>query len=173
MGGLYMVNVHYANPIRSSFKLTVNNGETESYLLPESDAYCYQSGNPTAFPVICNLNTGSNTLKLEGTVIDKIEIFSVNESTLDIMDIPFLNGNDVRLERTVLTCEDTLKLISKNQNENKLEVSIYDLTGALIIHEKFFSIDDVALPLNTLSSGVKIITARIGHHLFVDKFIVR
>jgi len=69
--------VFYAIPYKANLKLTVNGGETETVLFPSSDAYCYQSGNPTNFPIIKSLNSGNNSLKC------------------------FLNKNDAFLEKNI------------------------------------------------------------------------
>ena len=76
------MKVFYANPNKSNLKVTVNSGETETIILPYSDGYCYTGGNPTSFHFIKTLNLGNNTIKLEQGFIDKIEVVSVNDTTL-------------------------------------------------------------------------------------------
>jgi len=93
--------VFYAIPYKANLKLTVNGGETETVLFPSSDAYCYQSGNPTNFPIIKSLNSGNNSLKFENGVIDKIEIISVSEALLSTENEGFLNKNDAFLEKNI------------------------------------------------------------------------
>jgi hypothetical protein len=78
----YLIKVFYANSNKSNLKVTLNNDETETIILPYSDAYCYQGGNPTSFDFIKTLNLGNNTIKLEQGFIDKIEVVSINDATL-------------------------------------------------------------------------------------------
>jgi hypothetical protein len=170
---LYFVKVFYANPFKSNLKITVNGGQTETVILPSSDAYCYQSGNPTNFPIIKSLNSGNNSLKLESGVIDKIEIVSVTDALLSTKNQGFLNNTEAHLEKTILSSNETIKLIidEKIEYENA-EVSIYDISGALL-SKKNFTTSDINLEVNNLGKGVKIVAARIGNYFFVDKIIVR
>ena len=75
----YLIKVFYANSNKSNLKVTVNSDETETIILPNSDGYCYQGGNPTSFDFIKTLNSGDNTIKLEQGFIDKIEVVSIND----------------------------------------------------------------------------------------------
>lgn len=170
---LYFVKVFYANPFKSNLKVTVNAGETETVLLPNSDAYCYQSGFPTNFPIIKSLNSGNNTLKFESGIIDKIEIMSVTEALLSTEQQGFLNKKDAYLEKTIISSTEMIKLIidKKIEYENA-EVSIYDISGALL-SKKSFNSGEINLEAYNLGKGVKIVTARIGTYFFVDKIIVR
>ena len=170
---IYFIKVFYANPNKSNLKITVNGGATETVLLPYSDAYCYQTGNPTNFPIIKTLNSGNNTLKLESGVIDKIEILSVKDALLSTENEGFLNKNDAYLEKTILSFNETIKLIiDKKVEYDNAEVSIYDISGALL-SKKNFNLGDINLEANNLGKGVKIVTARIGSYFFVGKIIVR
>jgi len=170
---LYFIKVFYAIPYKANLKLTVNGGETETVLLPSSDAYCYQSGNPTNFPIIKSLNSGNNSLKFENGVIDKIEIISVSEALLSTENEGFLNKKDAFLEKTLLSSNETLRLIiDENIEYQNAEVSIYDISGALL-NKKNFATGDINFETNNLGKGVKIVTARIGSYIFVDKIVIQ
>ena len=170
---LYFVKVFYANPFKSNLKITLNGGQTETVILPSSDAYCYQSGRPTNFPIIKSLNAGNNSLKFERGVIDKIEIILVSDALLSIENQSFLNKSEAHLEKTIISSNEILKLIvDKNIEYKNAEVSIYDISGALL-SKKNFTTSDINLELNNLGKGVKIVAARIGNYFFVDKIIVR
>lgn len=170
---LYFIKVFYANPYKSNLKVTINSGARETVLLPYSDGYCYQSGHPTNFPIIKNLNSGNNIIKLENGAIDKIEIISVNEALLSTENEGFLNKAEAHLEKTIISSNETLKLIIDKKIEyDNAEVSIYDISGALL-SRKNFTFGDINLEANNLGKGVKIVTARIGSFFFVDKIIVR
>ena len=170
---LYFIKVFYANPYKSNLKITVNGGATETVLLPYSDGYCYNSGHPTNFPIIKTLNSGNNSLKIESGVIDKIEIISVSDALLSIENVGFLNKADAYLEKTILTSNETLKLIIDKKIEyQSVEISIYDISGALLSKNNFTS-SDINLETSNLGKGVKIVTAKIGTYFFVDKIIVR
>lgn len=170
---LYFIKVFYANPIKSYLKITVNGGQVETVILPNSDAYCYQSGNPTNFPIIKSLNAGNNSLKFESGVIDKIEIISVSDALLSTENQGFLNKSEVYLEKTILSSHETIKLIIDEKIEyQSAEVSIFDISGALLSKKNFTS-GDINFEACNLGTGVKIVTARIGSYIFVDKIIVR
>jgi len=171
--GLYFINVFYANPNQSSLKITVNDSETETVILPYSDAFCFQSGNPTNFPIIKSLNSGNNTIKLEKGAIDKIEVLSVTDALLNTGNLDFLDNTKAYLERTILQANESLKLILSKELEyiNNVEVSVYDITGALIV-KKNFNTNDINLEANSFGRGIKIVTVRIGSYVFVDKIIV-
>ena len=170
---LYFVKVFYAIPYKANFKITVNGGETETIILPSSDAYCYQSGYPTNFPFIKTLNSGNNSLKFESGVIDKIEIIAVTEALLSTENTDFLNKSEAHLEKTILSSNEMIKLIIDKKIEfENAEVSIYDISGALLSKMNFTS-GDINLEATNLGKGVKIVTARIGSYFFVDKIIVR
>ena len=170
---LYFVKVFYANPYKSNLKIAVNGAATETVLLPYSDGYCYNSGHPTNFPIIKSLNSGNNSLKFENGIIDKIEIISVSDVLLSIENIDFLNKADAYLEKTILYSNETIKLIIDKKIEyDNAEVSIYDISGALLSTKNFTS-GDINLEAYNLGKGVKIVTARIGSYFFVDKIIIR
>ena len=170
---LYFVKVFYAIPYKANLKITVNGGETETVLLPSSDGYCYQSGNPTNFPIIKSLNAGNNSLKFESGVIDKIEIMSVSDALLSTEYQGFLNKKDAYLEKTILSSNETIKLVIDKKIEYlNAEVSIYDISGALLSKKNFTS-GDINLEANNLGKGVKIVVARIGSSIFVEKIIVK
>ena len=170
---LYFVKVFYANPFKSNLKITVNGGKTETILLPNSDAYCFQSGRPTNFPIIKSLNAGNNSLKFESGVIDKIEVVSITDALLSTEKFGFLDKADAYLEKTIISSNETLKLIIDKKIEyQNAEVSIYDISGSLLSKKNFTS-GDINIEAYNLGKGVKIVTARIGSYLFVDKIIVR
>lgn len=170
---LYFVKVFYAIPYKANLKVTVNGAETETIILPSSDGYCYQSGYPTNFLIIKSLNSGNNSLKFESGVIDKIEIVSVSDALLSTENVGFLNKTDAYLEKTILSSTDTIRLIIDKKIEyQNTEVSIYDVSGALLSKKNFTS-EDINLETNNLGKGVKIVAARIGSYFFVDKIIVR
>ena len=170
---LYFVKIFYANPFKSNLKITVNGDKTETILLPNTDAYCYQSGRPTNFPIIKSLNAGNNSLKFESGVIDKIEIISISDALLSTEKFGFLDKADAYLEKTLLSSSETIKLfIDKKIEYQSAEVSIYDISGALLCR-KNFTPGDINLEAYNLGKGVKIVTARIGSYIFVDKIIVQ
>ena len=170
---LYFVKVFYAIPYKANLKITVNGGETETVILPASDAYCYQAGYPTNFPIIKSLNSGNNSLKFESGVIDKTEIISVSEAMLSTENKDFLNKSEAHLEKTIISSNETIKLIVDEKIEyQNTEVSIYDISGALLSKKNFIT-SDINLEANNLGKGVKIVVARIGNYFFVDKIIVR
>jgi hypothetical protein len=170
---LYFVKIFYANPFKSNLKITVNGGKTETILLPNTDAYCYQSGRPTNFPIIKSLNAGNNSLKFESGVIDKIEVVSITDALLSTEKFGFLDKAGAYLEKTLLSSSETIKLIIDKKIEyQSAEVSIYDISGALLSKKNFIS-GDISLEANNLGKGVKIVVARIGSSMFVDKIIIR
>lgn len=171
---LYFIKVFFANPLKSNLKITVNSGESETILLPFTDAYCYQSGNPTNFPILKNLNAGNNTIKLENGVIDKIELIAITEASLSVNNDFFLIKKDAFLEKTLLNSNESLKLIiDKKMEYQDAEVSVYEITGALLSKKHFSALEDVQLETSNLGKGVKIVTARIGDYFFVDKIIIK
>lgn len=170
---LYFLKVFYANPLKVDLKITVNGGTSETILLPNSDKYCFESGNPTNFSIIKTLNSGNNSLKFENGIIDKIEIISVGDALLSIEQNGFLNKVNAHLKKTLLSSGESIRLIidEKIEYENA-EVSIYDISGALLSKNNFTS-GDINLEASNLGKGVKIVVARIGDYLFVDKIIVK
>lgn len=170
---LYFIKLFYANPLKSNLKITVNGGATETLILPSSDGYCYQSGHPTNFSIIKSLNTGNNSLKLESGVIDKIEVISITDTLLSTEKFGFLDKSNAYLEKTILYSNEIVRLIIDKKIEyDNAEVSIYDVSGALL-SKKNFNSGDINLETSNLGKGVKIVVARIGIYLFVDKIIVR
>lgn len=170
---LYFIKVFYANPSKSNLKLTVNANAPETILLPNSDKYCFESGNPTYFLILKNLNAGNNTLKFEKGIIDKIEIISVEEASLSVNDSFITDKSSAFLEKTVISSNETLKLIiDKSLEYQKSEVSIYDISGTLLIKNNFNS-KEINVEAINLGKGVKIVVAKIGSYLFVDKIVIR
>jgi len=171
--GLYFINLFYANAVKSNLKITVNGSETESILVPNSDKFCFEGGRPTNFLLLKNLNSGNNSIKIENTTIDKIEIVSVIDALLSAEKFGFLNKNDAYLEKTLLSANETIKLIiDKKVAYENVEVSIYDTSGALLTKQNFTT-DEINIDSSNLGKGVKIVTARIGSSIFVEKVIVR
>ncbi|WP_310559478.1 right-handed parallel beta-helix repeat-containing protein [Flavobacterium sp.] len=169
---LYFIKIFYANGIKSNLKLTINGADTETIILPNTDAYCSSSGNPTNFPVLKNLIAGNNSIKLENGTIDKIEVVSVTDAILSTENFGFLSKTEAYLEKTMLSSNETLRvIIDKKIEYQNAEVSIYDISGALLSKKNFTS-GDINLETSSLGKGVKIVTARIGSYLFVDKILV-
>lgn len=171
---LYFIKVFYANPLKSNLKVTVNNSASETILLPNSDKYCFESGNPTYFPILKNLNAGNNSIKFENGIIDKIELISVTEASLNVNDSFILDKSSAFLEKTLLSSDETIKLIIDKKIEyQNAEVSIYDISGALLSEKDFSVSEEIKLGTSILGKGVKIVTARVGNYFFVDKIIVK
>jgi hypothetical protein len=169
--GLYIVNVFYANPFKSNLKIRVNGGDSQTVILPYSNAYCFNSGIPTNFPLILALREGSNTITFENGVFDKIEVMSVSDAILST-EIDVYNKSVARLEKRLLTKDDNLRLILDEKTDfTNTEVVIYDISGAFII-KKNFNFPEISLETQSFGSGMKIVVARIGSYLFVDKIIV-
>jgi hypothetical protein len=169
---LYLINVFYANPLKSTLKVTVNGGATESIILPYSDAYCYQSGIPTSFPIIKTLNTGDNAIMFEQGIIDRMEVVSVNEAILSTELERFLDKTEAYLEKTIIPSSETLRLIiNKEMSSQNVEISIFDINGSLIIRKNLDS-KDMSLEANSFGTGMKILVAKVGAQLIVKKFIV-
>jgi hypothetical protein len=119
------------------------------------------------------LNAGNNSIKFENGTIDKIEVISVIDAILSTENLGFLSKTDAYLQKTVLSSNETVKLIIDDKIEyDNAEVSIYDISGKLLIKNNFSS-TDISLETSSLGKGVKIVTARIGTYLFVDKIIIR
>ncbi len=169
---LYLMNVFYANPLKSTLRITVNNGETESVILPYSDAYCYQSGIPTSFPIIKTLKAGDNTVTFEQGIIDKIEVVSVNDATLSSELEGFLDTTEAYLEKTIIHNGETIKLIINQEIESeKVEISVFDISGALLIR-KNCNTENMSFKANNFGTGMKILVAKVGTQLIVKKFVV-
>jgi hypothetical protein len=119
------------------------------------------------------LNAGNNTLKFEKGIIDKIEIISVEEASLSVNDSFITDKSSAFLEKTVISSNETLKLIiDKSLEYQKSEVSIYDISGTLLIKNNFNS-KEINVEAINLGKGVKIVVAKIGSYLFVDKIVIR
>jgi hypothetical protein len=170
----YLVKVYYLNPNMASLKMTVNNGATETILLPGSNGFCFESGNPTSFHIVTTLQAGTNTIKFEQAVIDKIEVVSVDNATLNLTDNLLEKRVDAFLQKTIISSNDSVRLIVRNNEldvNQSVELSIFDMTGRLLL-KKTCEINDISAPANRLGSGMKIVTAKIGNSLIVKKLIV-
>ena len=169
----YLIKVFYANSNKSNLKFTLNNDETETIILPYSDAYCYQGGKPTSFDFIKTLNSGNNTIELEQGFIDKIEVVSINDATLNSISEEFLDKTEAYLEKTVIAPSESIKLtINKELESKKVEVSIYNINGALLRKENF-NTNNIDIEAHSLGTGLKIFTAKIGGYLYVKKIIIK
>lgn len=178
--GLYLIKVFYSNPYKSNLKITINGGVSETFILPNTDAlYCFEGGTPTSFFIAKNLNSGNNSIKLEGSTIDKIEVIYIGSSSsrtalLNKGEDGLLNNEDAYLEKTLLTSNESLKLIiDKKVEYQDAEISVYDITGALLSKKHFSALEDLKLETSNLGKGVKIVTARVGDYFFVNKIIVK
>jgi hypothetical protein len=170
----YLVKVYYLNPSMSSLKMTVNNGATETILLPNSDGFCFEAGNPTSFHMVTTLQAGINSIQFEQAIIDKIEIVSVENATLNLTDNLLEKRLDAFLEKTIISKNESVRLILKNNDLNpnqSVELSIFDITGKVLL-KKTCDFNDISAPANRLGSGLKIVTAKIGNTLIVKKLIV-
>ncbi len=170
----YLVKVYYLNPNMTSLKMTVNDQATETILLPGSNGFCFESGNPTSFHIVTTLQAGTNSIKFEQAVIDKIEVVSVENATLNLTDNLLEKRVEAYLEKTIISKNETLRLIVRNNEleaNQSVELSIFDITGKLLL-KKNCDVNDISAPANRLGSGMKIVTAKIGNSLIVKKLIV-
>jgi hypothetical protein len=111
-------------------------------------------------------------LKFENGVIDKIELISVAGATLSVNDSFILDKSSAFLEKTFLSSGESIRLIiDKKIVYQNAEVSIYDISGALLSRNNFSS-GEINLEATNLGKGVKIVVARIGSSMFVDKIII-
>ncbi|MFK8059444.1 MAG: right-handed parallel beta-helix repeat-containing protein [Polaribacter sp.] len=169
----YLINVYYVNAEKSNLKVTVNNNASENVLLPATNGYCFQSGNPTSFSIVKQLNAGTNTLKFENGIIDKIEIVSIDNATLNTQN-PILNDKKylLYLENTLIRNNENLKIKYYNPNEfKKTKVSIYTTNGVLLVKQNFTE-NNIALQTNKLGIGVKIVVVESAGTVFVKKIII-
>lgn len=146
----------------------------ETIVLPYSDGFCYKAGNPTSFHFVRTLNSGNNTIKFAESIIDKIEIVSVNAATLGLQaDYP-RNKTEAYLEKGIISSNDQVRLILRNKDinsRNTLELSVFDITGSLLLKQKF-NTNNISVSADTLGTGLKIVTAKIGAELIVKKLVV-
>lgn len=171
--GLYFINIFYANAVKSNVKITLNGSETESILVPNSDKFCFEGGRPTNFLVLKDLNAGINSIKIENTTLDKIEIISVTDALLNAEKFGFLNKSEAYLEKTLISPTEPIKLIiDKKLHYESIEICIYDIAGALLTKQNF-NTNEINIDSSNLGKGVKIVAARIGSFIFVEKVIVR
>jgi hypothetical protein len=169
---LYIINVFYANPFKSTLKVTVNNGATDSVILPYSDAYCFESGVPTSFVIIKTFNSGDNTIMFEEGIIDRIEVVSVNDATLSTELDRFLNKTEAYLEKAIVSNSETIRLIVNKEIEAEMaKVSVFDMNGALLIR-KNCNTENINIEANNFETGMKILVVQVGAHFIVKKFIV-
>lgn len=171
--GDYLVTVYYLNAVKSSLKIAVNNNEQETIILPASDAFCFQSGNPTSFSFVQKLNKGLNSIRFENGIIDKIEILDVAKTTLSLASqLPKTKKELVYLNKTIFKSSEHIELKYFDPNNvEKTKVSVYNTNGSLLFKE-IFSDDSILFNANKLGKGVKIITAEILGSIFVMKIII-
>jgi hypothetical protein len=170
----YLIKVYYLNPAVSNLKMSINGGDDETIVLPYSDGFCYQAGNPTSFHLVRTLDLGNNTIRFKQGVIDKIEVVSVNDATLGLeTDYP-MNKTDAYLEKAIISSNDQVRLVLKNKeinSRNTLEFSVFDITGSLLLKQKF-NTNNIRVSANRLGKGLKIVTAKIGAELIVKKLMI-
>ena len=170
----YLVKVYYLNPNMGDAKITVNADAPSILKLPPTNGFCFESGTPSSFHFIANFQSGNNSLKFEQLVIDKIEVVSVENATLNLTDNLLEKRIEAYLEKTIISKNETVKLILKNNEfdtNQSVELSIFDITGKVLL-KKTCNINDISTPANRLGSGMKIVTAKIGNSLIVRKLIV-
>jgi hypothetical protein len=171
--GDYLITVYYLNAVKSSLKIAVNNNEQETIILPASDAFCFQSGNPTSFSFVQKLNKGLNSIRFENGILDKIEILDVAKTTLSVeSQLPNTKKELVYLNKTIFKSSEHIELKYFDPNNvEKTKVSVYNTNGSLLFKE-IFSDDSILFNANKLGKGVKIITAEILGSIFVKKIII-
>ena len=171
--GLYIVNVFYVNPVKSHLKVTVNGNSSETVILPYTNGLCQNQGNPTSFPIILALKAGINTISFENGVFDKIEVVSLTDAIITSTQNIDKNKTGVRLNKTLLSCDDVLRLIFDEETDfQNTELSVYDLSGVLLKRQDFYD-SEISFETNGLGSGLKIVVARFGNEIFVDKIIIQ
>ena len=170
----YLVKVYYLNPSTSDIKITVNSDEATLLKLPPTNGFCFEQGNPSSFHFITNLQSGVNSIKFEQAIIDKIEVVSVENATLNLTDNLLEKRIDTFLEKAIISSNESVRLIVRKVEldlNQAVELSIFDITGRLLL-KKTCEINDISAPANRLGSGMKIVTAKIGNSLIVKKLIV-
>ncbi|WP_051605722.1 hypothetical protein [Polaribacter sp. Hel_I_88] len=171
--GDYLITVYYLNAVKSSLKIAVNNNEQETIILPASDAFCFQSGNPTSFSFVQKLNKGLNSIRFENGILDKIEILDVTKTTLSLASqLSNTKKELVYLNKTIFKSSDQIEIRYFDPNNvEKTKVSVYNTNGSLLFKE-IFSDDSILFNAHKLGKGVKIITAEILGTIFVMKIII-
>jgi hypothetical protein len=169
----YLITAYYVNAEKSSLKISTNNNDVETIILPASDGYCFQSGNPTTFSIVKKLNAGINSLKFENGIIDKIEIVSIENATLNI-EPPFLNTKKelFYLEKTLLKSSENIKIKYYDANDfRETKVSIYNTNGKLLFRKNFTN-NTIEIQNERLGKGVKIVVAETLGAVFVKKILI-
>lgn len=170
----YLVKVYYLNPNMADAKITVNGDAPSILKLPPTNGFCFESGTPSSFHFIANLQSGSNSLKFEQLVIDKIEVVSVENATLNLTNNLLEKRIDAYLQKTIISENESVKLIIRNNDldtNQSVELSIFDTTGKVLL-KKSCVMNDISAPANRLGSGLKIVTVKIGNLIVVKKLIV-
>ena len=171
--GDYLITVYYLNAVKSSLKIAVNNNEQETIILPASDAYCFQSGNPTSFSFVQKLNKGLNSIRFENGILDKIEILDVSKITLSLASqFPNTKKELIYLNKTIFKSTENIELNYYDGNKiDKTKVSVYNTNGSLLFKE-IFSDNSIRFNANKLGKGVKIIAVETLGSTFVKKIII-
>jgi hypothetical protein len=168
----YLVVLHHISPNKTNLKLRVNNGVTESVILPANNNFCFNSGIPTAFPLILNLNAGDNTIEFEKGILDKIDVIATSNTTLNI-ETNAPQEDVAYLEKTILRNDDTLKLLFHDGNSiANTKVLIYNIDGNLLFNKDFQSKRNIKINSALLGKGLKIFVAKIDGSIMVKKFII-
>jgi hypothetical protein len=169
----YLITFYYVNAVKSDLKISVNNKEPETILLPASDGYCFQSGNPTSFSVVKNLNAGTNTIKFQNGILDKIDVISIEKATLKTQNKIVNNKKKLfYLEKTLLKASENINIKYYNIEDFKTtKVSVYNINGALLFRKKFNN-NQIEVKSNRLGKGVKIVVAETEGSVFVKKIII-
>ena len=98
---------------------------------------------------------------------------SINDATLNSISEEFLDKTEAYLEKTVIAPSESIKLTINTELESKkVEVSIYNINGALLRKENF-NTNNIDIEAHSLGTGLKIFTAKIGGYLYVKKIIIK
>lgn len=169
----YLLVVHHASAFLSTLKISVNGGVTQSVMLPANNGYCFQSGIPTAFPIVLNLNAGNNTIRFEKGILDKIDIIATNSTTLDMETNEFVSDFAV-LEKTLIRHNKPLRLLFNKTNLVKnTNVIIYDINGKRLLNRKFITSENIIIDSSTLGTGIKIFVAEQDGYRIIKKLVIR
>ncbi|WP_179020660.1 right-handed parallel beta-helix repeat-containing protein [Winogradskyella forsetii] len=168
----YLVVLHHASASKSTIKVTVNGGETQSIIMPANNGFCFESGLPTAFPIVLNLNSGENSIQFEKGILDKIDVIATSSVTLSVEDSEMLQDAIAYLEKTVLGSDDTLRLLFYEPNTfRNTSLFIYDTNGRVLFDKKYNN-NNIDISASSLGKGVKIVLAKIDGYMMVKKIVI-
>ena len=168
----YLITVYYVNAVKSNLKLSVNNSETETILLPATNGYCFQSGNPTSFSIVKKLSAGTNTLKFLNGILDKIEIVSIDNATLNVDNSILNNKKLFYLEKTLLKSSENISIKYYNiDNFKPTKVTVYNTNGKILFRDNFLD-KYIEIASNRLGKGVKIVVVETNGFVFAKKIII-